>query len=64
MALLTVVDVEGKSHLVHSSIFDSHRPPRATGSWPDVWDRVENQAVHETAQLVDIPDPRIARGLE
>lgn len=52
MALLFVLDTEGRDHLVHSSIFDSlkvvdlgedepKRPARATGDWLTVWGRFE-----------------------
>lgn len=49
MAMIHILDTEGRPHLVHSSIFDGmkrysvdeKRPARATGSWPDVWARVD-----------------------
>ena len=56
MALITLLDDNGRPHLVHSSIFnrgnvvhmpsfivapDQKRPARAVGDWAEVWKRVE-----------------------
>lgn len=44
MALLVIRDSQGKSHLVHSSIFNSHRKPRLLGDWSAVWARVDKES--------------------
>lgn len=41
MALLVIKGSDGRSHLVHSSIFDSHRPAMLLGAWSDVWSRFD-----------------------
>ena len=45
MALIHVLDTEGNSHLVHTSIFDEayHRWVRSQAEWPGVWERVDTQ---------------------
>lgn len=42
MALLVIVDRDGKEHLIHSSQIGppAPRPPEALGEWSDVWSRV------------------------
>lgn len=43
MAILTILDQDGKPALVHSSIFDgaARKIERAAGQWSQVWARVD-----------------------
>lgn len=42
MALLTIIDSNGKEHLIHSSqIAPPAPPPRSTGYWEDVWNQLD-----------------------
>ncbi len=55
MALILIKDDQGKEHLVHTSIFDSHRSLKLLGNWQDVWKKVDTQAAKDS----ECPFPHI-----
>lgn len=47
MALLVIVDEEGREHLIHSSQIGPQHSPRivAPNPWPGVWERFDRDVV-------------------
>lgn len=56
MALLVIQDDQGKSHLVHSSMFGATpaRPARAIGEWSRAWERFD-EVTNEVTQVTHAP---------